>query len=83
MTDDEGVASSVARDLSRTMDASKNHTPDPGSSAHPVLSPFGQYSTFKTKEEIVGMAVGLISDSLNKDYTTKVSLIKAFESSLT
>ena len=80
MTDDEGAAPSVARDLPRTMNASKDQTSIPGSSAHLVLSPFGQYIVCKTKEEIEGTVGRLISDHLNKDDTTKASLITAFES---
>ena len=79
MTDDEGTAPSVARDLSRTMNTRKDRTPIPGSSSHPILSPFGKYSVCKAKEEIAGTVGRLISDHLNKDDTNKASLIKAFE----
>ena len=80
MPDDEGVAPSVVRDLSQTIDASKNQTPIPRSSTHPILSPFGHVSVCETREEIVGTVGRLISDHLNKDDTTKASLITAFKS---
>ena len=78
MTEDEGVAQSVARDLTQTMDASKT-TPAPHST-HPVASPFGQFSSVKSKEEFAETIGRLISDHLNKDDTTKASLISAVES---
>ena len=78
MTEDEGVAQSVARDLTQTMDASKK-TPLP-QSLHPVTSPFGQVSAYKSKEEFADTIGLLISDHLNKDDTTKASLISAVES---
>ena len=78
MTEDEGVAQSVVRDLTQTMDASKT-TPAPYS-LHPVASPFGQVSSVKSKEEFAGTIGRLISDHLNKDDTTKVSLISAIDS---
>ena len=79
MTDDEGTASSTGRDLYLTLEQSKE-TPIPEASRHSALSPFGKYSTCKTRQEIMDKVCRLIFDHLNKDNKAKASLIPAFES---
>ena len=81
MSDEESARGlPTPKTLALTVEANattRTTTPDPFS--HPVSSPFGQFSTCKSKEDMADVVGRLISDHLNKDDPAKQSLVSAFK----